>query len=169
MKQGTLFKIMTRENKMPLFLLFVICFIVVVTNRALGQKTIVLNHHYITKGEKLYNMAGGEVYAIVGNDTVFLPKKGKYEFTLSAQLDSLISISKMKRLWFLVKTPQSKYYISVLTEIWHKYKQFKFSFYKSPEYGDQSAVTFEEVSSTSPAIIIPNKEWQRKFYPYEGR
>lgn len=134
-----------------------------------GQKKITLAHNYIVKSEKLYNMDGAEIYAIIHQDTVFLPKTNRFEFNFSRQLDSVVSQLTDKKVFFLVKTPRSVYNIDIPKDVWSRNNSFKFSFYRTPRHGSFSAFTFESISGTSPLVVKPNKEWLRKFYPYKGQ
>lgn len=137
--------------------------------RAIGQKVITLAHNYRIKTEKLYNMDGAEIYVLVNKDTVFLPKISKYEFVTSMEIDSLISWCTIKNITFLIKTPRSIFSINVPKNVWSQNDSLKFSFYKTPKYGSFSAFTFAPISSTAQITVTPNREWQPKFYPYEGR
>lgn len=132
-----------------------------------AQKKIELTHLH-RGGEKTYNVDGAEIYLLTGGDTIFIPKVDKYVFMTDTIIDRKISKEQSINVLFLVKTPSKSYLIEVLKELYEKWEWFRFHFYYSSLYkGDYGAVTYPSgVSSNARAVIVPNKEWKKKFSPH---
>jgi len=138
-----------------------------------GQRKIELEHTYTSKQDKTYNMDGAEIYLISNMDTIFIQKTGKYDFATSVEIDSLIDTTSSTYVPFLVKTHTRAYLIQVDKSLYARSSGVRFHFCRGKSY-DYGAVTYNTLkgcgpSSNAQAVMLPNKEWKRKFYPYTGQ
>jgi len=146
-----------------MFIVFVLC---AFSNRSDAQTTIRLQN-YPGWQKKTYNLSGSELYLIVNNDTLFVPKISPFEFRTNRAIDSLMcKVDSLSSIIVLIRNRNGAYYIPLPAHIYHTQDHIGISVFKNNRkilYDISFLNTCGDGYCTSNLVIQPNRLWKRKY------